>query len=110
MFAGGRFFFIASTALVACSRRCCLIKYLADIWASRHSKEYSNLCCKMDSFSGPEMACDAENSKSHCLDGLGRPSPPNLVGNANMSLLVSLGGGCPVTIGIKTVHMMFSIC
>ena len=64
----------------------------------------------MDSFSGPEMACDAENSKSHCLDGLGRPSPPNLVGNANMSLLVSLGGGCPVTIGIKTVRMMFSIC
>ena len=56
------------------------------------------------------MACDAENSKSHCLDGLGRPSPPNLVGNANMSLLVSLGGGCPVNIGIKTVRMMFSIC
>ena len=66
----------------------------------------------MDSFSGPEMACDAENSKSYCLDGLGRASPPNLVGNANMgsnmSLLVSLGGGCLVTVGIKIVCMMFS--
>lgn len=62
----------------------------------------------MDSLRGPEMDCEAENSKSHCFVGMRRPRPPSLAGNANMSLSVSLGGGLPVTVGMKTVRMMFS--
>ncbi len=75
------------------------------IWEARHSYR---LFCNIRSFSGPEIAVDEENSRSHCPSRLHKPKPPNRADKANMFLSVSLDGGLPVTVGMKTVRMMFS--
>ena len=51
---------------------------------------------------------EALKSEVDCTEGLARPRLPRLVGSAKSVHSESLGGGLPVTAGIKVERIVFS--